>query len=98
MPVAVARSRAVSVCRSAEKASIIASTRRAPSQPRAALASGGIRTAAALAIALLVSQLAELLSQQTILTVFVYRQHGLLLFTAWGSSLRGLPRRVWLQR
>src|SRR4029077_9117313 len=50
MPVAAARSRAVRVFLSVEKASIRARTRRAPSHPCTALASGGILTAVALAI------------------------------------------------
>src|SRR5579859_946383 len=50
MPVAAARSRAVRVFLSVEKASIRARTRRAPSQPCTAFASGGILTAVALAI------------------------------------------------
>src|ERR1700753_592852 len=50
MPVAAASSRAVRVFRSAEKASIRARTRRAPSQPWTAPASAGILTAVALAM------------------------------------------------
>src|SRR5260370_30640770 len=51
MPVRSASWRAVRVFSSAENVSIRARTRRAPSQPCAALASGGILTAEALAIA-----------------------------------------------
>src|SRR6516164_6175485 len=57
MPVAAARSRAVRVFLSAEKASIRARTRRAPSHPCTALASGGILTAVALAMMTLLGKL-----------------------------------------
>src|SRR6516164_1703402 len=57
MPVAAARSRAVRVFLSAEKASIRARTRRAPSHPCTALASGGILTAVALAMVTLLAHL-----------------------------------------
>src|SRR5579862_2209690 len=91
MPVAAAISSDLRVLLSAEKASIRARTRRAPSQPWTAFASGGILTAVALAMRPLLG-LSERHYRQAIIITAVYTVYGWT--DTWGSCpCRGIRSR-----